>query len=300
MPVSVRSAEEQGDVQQPRLGDLRRPAGGHRGPGRAARFGRTSRWSTSSSSHEAVAGDVLVGLSGFAPAMLLALGAAGRDARAAAQRQHRDHERPRAPAAALCGGPADARVLPVRAARRPRARGRRDLLLRRRPGLRRHGRLRPGARHRRALRGASSARWPSWSRPPSAAASRSRAAPRPAPDLRGPYATRRGAEGGVGAVRRPPRGRRRPRRLTGRRRGRHTARCPGRGHQQRPAVRRLEPLPPPVRLAGQGPRDRRRIPGVPVARRALRRRNRRDGARSRRGRSGRWRAPSRRPPGPDP
>ena len=35
-----------GRVQQPRLGDLRGPAGGHRGSGRAARRGAPRRWST--------------------------------------------------------------------------------------------------------------------------------------------------------------------------------------------------------------------------------------------------------------
>jgi pimeloyl-ACP methyl ester carboxylesterase len=47
------------------------------------------------------------------------------------------------------------------------------------------------------------------------------------------------------------------------------ARRPIRWHQRGQAIRGLQPLPPPLRLAGQGARDRRRMPAVPMARRAL-------------------------------
>ena len=98
--------------------------------------------------------------------------------------------------AALRGGPADARVLPVRAARRPRARRRRDLLLRRRAELRRHRRLRHGAGHRRALRGHRALDGRAGRGRRSAGAGRSKAARRAATDTRGANAARRGAEGG--------------------------------------------------------------------------------------------------------
>ncbi len=80
-------------------------------------------------SHEAVAGEVLTSLSGFAPPLLLALARAPRHPRPPAQRQHGDNQRSRPPASAVRGRPAHARVVPLRSARRTRSGRRCDLLL---------------------------------------------------------------------------------------------------------------------------------------------------------------------------
>ena len=89
-------------------------------------------------SKQAVAGEVLTSLTGFAPPMLLSLGTRVVHAHSAAQPQHGDDERPGAAVPALRGRPADARGVPVRSARRHRPDRDRDLLLRRHAQLRRH------------------------------------------------------------------------------------------------------------------------------------------------------------------
>ena len=102
--------------------------------------------------HQAVAGSTLTSLAGFAPAMLLAL--AGRVATRTSQHAVNTVTTnvPGPQHAALPRRPPDARVLPVRPARGPRAHRRGDRLVRRRAELRRHRRLRHGPRHRGALR----------------------------------------------------------------------------------------------------------------------------------------------------
>ena len=117
-------------------------------------------------SKQAVAGDVLTSLSGFAPPMLLALGTRLRRALPAAQREHGHDQRAR-PAAARCtrcgrrmleSFPFVPLVGHVRI-------GDRDLLLRRRPQLRRHRRLRQRAATSTSSPAASSGRWRGCSRP---------------------------------------------------------------------------------------------------------------------------------------
>ena len=119
-----------------------------RGSSRCAR-----RWTSLKQSKQAVAGDVLTSLSGFAPPMLLALGGrlAARSPSLGVQTGVTNVPGPQQPAADARAQAA--RVVPVRPADRQRANLDRDLLLQRRPLLRRHRRLRQLERHRRPDRG---------------------------------------------------------------------------------------------------------------------------------------------------
>ncbi len=99
-------------------------------------------------SKQAVAGDVLTSLSGFAPPMLLALGARLAAASPSLGLQTGRHQRAGPAAAPVHAREAASRVVPVRAGDRARADLDRDLLLRRRALLRRHRGLRQLARHR--------------------------------------------------------------------------------------------------------------------------------------------------------
>ncbi len=101
-------------------------------------------------SKQAMAGEALTSMSGFAPPMLLALGMRLATRAGAAQRQHRHDQRARPAVPAVRGGATHAAGLPLRAARRADPHRHRHLLLRRRGQLRHHGRLRHHARHRRA------------------------------------------------------------------------------------------------------------------------------------------------------
>ena len=113
-------------------------------------------------SKQAVAGEVLTSLSGFAPPMLLALG--DRVATRVPQRNVNtvttNVPGPQCPLYAA--GRRMLEAFPYVPLGGSGPRRRRDLLLRRRAQLRRHRRLRHRARHRRALPTGSRRAWPSW------------------------------------------------------------------------------------------------------------------------------------------
>ena len=98
-------------------------------------------------SGQAVAGSALTQLSGLAPPPLVALGARALTRLPQHRLQTDHHQHPRPPAAAVPVRPADARDLPLRPARPRRAHRRRDLLLRRHPGLWHHRRRQTRHRH---------------------------------------------------------------------------------------------------------------------------------------------------------
>ena len=103
-------------------------------------------------SKQAVAGEALTSLSGFAPPMLLTLGSrvATRVARRHGPARHGHDQRAGPAVPSVPVRAPDGARLPVRAARRAPPRGGGDLLLRRRARLRRDRRLRLRPRHRRS------------------------------------------------------------------------------------------------------------------------------------------------------
>ena len=96
VPVSVRTPGETRHLQQPRLGDVRRAArSGSTDP--VERLGAIpAQMEGLKESKQAVAGEALTSLTGFAPSLLLALADAGRDAGSRSGAEHRDHECSRA------------------------------------------------------------------------------------------------------------------------------------------------------------------------------------------------------------
>ncbi len=94
----LRGGHGQGDgtIREQGVGDVRRAAGRHRRPGRAPRTRSAPQMDDLKESKQAVAGEALTSLSGFAPPMLLALGTRVAT-RAAAERQpqHRHDQRAR-------------------------------------------------------------------------------------------------------------------------------------------------------------------------------------------------------------
>ena len=138
----------EGRLQQPRLGRLRGAARRPRRPARARLERIRGEMDGIKETKQAVAGDVLSSMSGFAPPLLLALGSRLVTASPRLNMHTATTNVPGPAAARPDARPADARVLPLRPRRRLDPDRRRDLLLRRRPLLRRHRRLRRRPRHR--------------------------------------------------------------------------------------------------------------------------------------------------------
>ena len=142
-------------LQQPRVGDDRRAAGRARRPRASASTRSATQMDGLKESKQAVAGEVLTSLSGFAPSLLLALGT--RVAMRIPQRNvNTVTTNVPGPQYQLyaCGRPM-LEAFPFVPLAEHRAHRRRDLLLQRHAQLRRHRRLRHRARHRRAVRAAS-------------------------------------------------------------------------------------------------------------------------------------------------